>query len=396
MTVITCIEDLQRLYHRRVPRMFVDYVESGSWTEATLRTNSADLREIRFRQRVARDLSGRTLATRMLGEDVTMPVALAPVGMTGMQAADGEIKAARAARTFGVPYTLSTMSVCSVEDVAEHAHRGFWFQLYVMRDVDYTSRLIARVKAAGCRVLVVTLDLQVLGQRHADIRNGLTVPMRLTLPNCLNLATKIPWGMAMLGTRRRSFGNILGHVDGVNSTTSLMSWVKEQFEPRLDWGRVAEIRKEWGGPFVLKGILDVDDARRALDIGADGIIVSNHGGRQLDGTLSSIRSLPAIVDAVGMHTEVMLDSGIRSGQDVLKARALGATGVFIGRAYIYGLGARGEAGVVQSLEVIRDELDGTMALCGERDIADIGPHTVLVPAGFSDAWLCPKDRMTDG
>ncbi len=391
MAVIACIEDLQRLYHRRVPRMFVDYVESGSWTEETLRINCADLQAVRFRQRVARDLSGRSIAARMIGEDVAMPVALAPVGMTGMQAADGEIKAARAARAFGVPYTLSTMSICSVEDVAEQAYRGFWFQLYVMRDADYTRRLIARVKAAGCRVLVLTLDLQVLGQRHADIRNGLTVPMRLTVPNCLDLVGKIPWGLGMMGTPRRSFGNIIGHVEGVNSTSSLMTWVKEQFEPRLDWERVAEIRREWGGPFILKGIMDVEDARRALDIGVDGIIVSNHGGRQLDGTLSSIRSLPAIVDAVGDRTEVMLDSGIRSGQDVLKARALGATGVMIGRAYIYGLGARGQAGVTKALELIRDELDGTMALCGERTLADVGPHNILLPAGFTDAWQSPQD-----
>ncbi len=377
MHVITCLEDLRHVYHRRVPRMFVDYVESGSWTESTLRVNRDDFAAVRFRQRVARDLSNRTLASTMMGEDVAMPVGLAPVGMTGMQAADGEIRAARAARDFGVPFILSTMSICSVEDVAEHAYRGFWFQLYVMRDEDYVHRLIARVKKVGCRVLVLTLDLQVLGQRHADIRNGLTVPMRLTLPNCFNLAGKIPWGLGMLRTGRRSFGNIVGHVDAVQDTRSLMSWVGEQFEPRLDWERVSAIRREWDGPFVLKGILDVNDAVRARDIGADGIIVSNHGGRQLDGTVSSISALRAIVDAVGDRVEVMLDSGVRSGQDVMRARALGASGVFIGRAYIYGLGAAGGAGVRQVLEILHNELDLTMALCGEQHIRNVGQHNVV-------------------
>ena len=384
--VIACIADLQAIYHRRVPKMFVDYVESGSWTEDTLRSNVEDFHQIKLRQLVARDLSDRTCTTTMMGQDVAMPVALAPVGMTGMQNADGEIKAARAARAFGIPYTLSTMSVCSVEDVAEHAHHGFWFQLYVMKDRDYTSRLIARVRDAGCSVLVLTLDLQVIGQRHADIRNGLTVPMRPTIRNCLDLVSKVGWVRGMLGTRRRTFGNIVGHVDGIDSTISLMQWVSEQFDPRLDWERVAEIRREWGGPFVLKGIMDVEDAIRAHDVGADAIIVSNHGGRQLDGTISSIRALPRIVDAVGDRIELMVDSGIRSGQDVLKAMALGARGTFIGRAYIYGLGAQGEAGVSRTLEVIKGELDTSMALCGERDIKNVGRHNILLPDEFANTW----------
>lgn len=386
MTVVTCISDLQRIYHRRVPRMFVDYVESGSWTEETLRSNIEDFRQIKLRQIVARDLSDRSCVTRLVGQDVAMPVALAPVGMTGMQTADGEIKAARAARSFGVPYTLSTLSVCSVEDVAEHAHRGFWFQLYVMRDRDFTSRLLARVRAAGCSVLVLTLDLQVLGQRHADIRNGLTVPMRLTARNCLNLATKLNWGLGMLGTQRRTFGNVIGHVEGVDSNISLMKWVGEQFDLKLDWKRVAEIRREWDGPFVLKGVLDVEDARKAVDIGADALIISNHGGRQLDGTISSIRALPRIVDAVGNRIELLMDSGIRSGQDILKARALGASGTMIGRSYIYGLGAMGEAGVTRALEIMHAELDTSMALCGERDISEVGLHNLLLPEGFARKW----------
>ncbi|MCF1708808.1 alpha-hydroxy-acid oxidizing protein [Tabrizicola sp. J26] len=386
MTIITCIDDLKRLHRRRVPKMFWDYAESGSYTEQTFRENCSDFSKIRLRQRVAVDMSDRKLATEMIGQPVTMPVALAPVGSTGMQWADGEIKAARAAEKFGVPFTLSTMSICSIEDVAANTAKPFWFQLYVMRDEDFVDEMIERAKRARCSALVLTLDLQILGQRHKDIKNGLSAPPKLTLPNILNMMTKPRWCMGMLGTKRRSFGNIVGHVKNVGDLASLSSWTNEQFDPQLDWKKIARIRDQWGGKMILKGILDPDDARMAADFGADAIVVSNHGGRQLDGALSSIRMLPQIVRAVGDQVEIHVDGGIRSGQDVLKAIGMGAKSTFIGRSFIYGLGAMGEEGVTQALEVIRKEMDITMALCGERDIRNFGRHNLLVPADFEGVW----------
>lgn len=386
MPVITNIDDLFRIYRRRVPRMFYDYAESGSWTEQTFRANTSDFAEILLRQRVAVDLSSRTTASQMIGQDVTMPVALAPVGMTGMQCADGEIKAARAAEKFGVPFTLSTMSICSIEDVAEHTEKPFWFQLYVMKDEDYVRRLIQRAKDAKCSALVITLDLQILGQRHKDIKNGLSAPPKLTPRNIANMMTKWRWGAGMLGTKRRVFGNIVGHVKGLSGATELSKWTNEQFDPALDWSHIAKLMEQWDGKVILKGIIDAEDAKKAADLGADAIIVSNHGGRQLDGALSSIRALPEIMDAVGDRIEVHLDSGIRSGQDVLKALAMGATGTYIGRSFIYGLGAMGEAGVTRALEVIRNELDLSMAFCGHRDVKQVDRDILMVPKDFSDRY----------
>lgn len=387
MPVITCIEDLKALHQKRSPRMFWDYCESGSYTEQTFRENTTDFQQIRLRQRVARDLSERELNSEMLGQKVTIPVGLCPVGSLGMQAADGEIKAARAAARFGVPYTLSTLSICSIEDVHAACPEPFWFQLYVMRDEDFVDKLIERARNAGCSALVLTLDLQILGQRHKDLKNGLSAPPRLTLPNILNMMTKPRWSLGMLGTKRRSFRNIIGHVKGVEDLVGLNAWVNDQFELKLDWKMVRRIRDQWGGKLILKGILDAEDAQMAVDVGADAIQVSNHGGRQQDGALSAIRMLPSIVRAVGDQTEIWLDSGIRSGQDVLKALALGATGTMIGRAYVHGLGAMGEAGVTKALEVLRGELDIAMALCGERRVRDIGPQNVLVPRDFEGDWL---------
>lgn len=387
MPVITTIDDLKRLHKRRTPKMFYDYCESGSWTEQTFRENTSDFDKIRLRQRIAVDMTGRTTASQMIGQDVAMPVALAPVGLTGMQRADGEIKAARAAEKFGVPFTLSTMSICSIEDVAEHTTKPFWFQLYVMRDEDYVDAIIERAKVAKCSALVLTLDLQILGQRHKDLKNGLTAPPKLTPPVLLDLSTKWRWGLEMLQTKRRSFGNIVGHAKGVDNMNSLHSWTAEQFDPRLDWEKVRILKKKWGGKLILKGILDAEDAKMAAEVGADAIIVSNHGGRQLDGALSSIRMLPSIMRAVGDKVEVHLDSGIRSGQDVLKALALGAKGVMIGRAYIHGLGAMGEAGVTKALDVIHKELDTTMALCGKRDVNDLSRDVLLVPEDFEGRWV---------
>ncbi len=386
MPVITDIADLKRLHERRVPRMFYDYCESGSWTEQTFRENTSDFEQIRLRQRVAVDMAGRSTATQMIGQDVAMPVALAPVGLTGMQHADGEIKAARAAEGFGVPFTLSTMSINSIEDVAEATTKPFWFQLYTMRDMDYTRRLIERAKAAKCSALVITLDLQILGQRHKDLKNGLSAPPKLTPKTVANLMTKWAWGIEMLGAKRREFGNIVGHVDTITDTRSLGTWTAEQFDPSLDWGKVETLMNMWGGKVILKGILDAEDAKMAAKLGADAITVSNHGGRQLDGALSSIRVLPEIVEAVGGDIEVHLDSGIRSGQDVLKALALGAKGTMIGRAFVYGLGAMGQAGVTRALEVIHKELDTTMALCGEKSVENLGRHNLLVPADFTGTW----------
>ncbi len=379
MPVITTIEDLRVLAKKRVPRMFYDYADCGSYTESTYRANESDFQKILLRQRVAINMDKRSTASTMVGQKVAMPVALAPVGLTGMQHADGEILAARAAKAFGVPFTLSTMSICSIEDVAEGTGRHpFWFQVYVIRDRGFIERLIERARAANCSALMLTLDLQVLGQRHKDLKNGMSAPPKMTLPNILNMASKPGWGLGMLGTKRRAFGNIVGHVKGVEDMGSLSQWTASQFDPTLNWNDVEWIKKRWGGKLILKGIQDVEDARLAVNSGADALIVSNHGGRQLDGAESSIRALPAIVDAVGKDIEVHMDGGIRSGQDVLKARALGAHGTYIGRAYIYGLGAMGEVGVAKSLEIIRKELDITMALCGRTDIETID-KSILLP-----------------
>ena len=386
MTVITNIQDLKDIYHRRVPKMFYDYCESGSWTEQTFRENTSDFDQLRLRQRVAVDMTGRSTASEMIGQKVAMPVALAPVGMTGMQCADGEIKAARAAEKFGVPFTLSTMSICSIEDVAENTTAPFWFQLYTMRDTGYVSRLIQRAKDAKCSALVITLDLQILGQRHKDLKNGLSAPPKPTLKNMINLSTKWGWGLEMLKTKRRFFGNIVGHVDDVLDPASLMDWTAQQFDPTLDWEKIKQIKDEWGGKVILKGILDAEDAKMALNVGADAIIVSNHGGRQLDGALSSIKALPAILDAVGDKVEVHMDGGIRSGQDILKAVALGAKGTYIGRTFIYGLGAMGEAGVTKALEVLHKEMDISMALCGHRTMDEVSRDTLLIPKNFGGDW----------
>ena len=381
MPVITTIEDLRVLAQKRVPRMFYDYADSGSWTESTYRANESDFQKIKLRQRVAVNMENRSTASTMVGLPVAMPVAIAPTGLTGMQHADGEILAARAAHKFGVPFTLSTMSICSIEDVAQHAGEGFWFQLYVMKDTGFIERLIDRAKAANCGALVLTLDLQILGQRHKDLKNGLSAPPKLTLANLINIATKPRWAMGMLGTSRRQFGNIVGHVSGVADMSSLASWTASQFDPGLNWGDVEWIKKRWGGKLILKGIQEVDDARLAVPSGADALIVSNHGGRQLDGAQSSIEALPAIVDAVGQQIEVHMDGGIRSGQDVVKARALGAKGVYIGRSMLYGLGAMGEAGVTKALEIIHKELDLTMAFCGRTQM-DTVDKSILLPGTF--------------
>jgi len=386
MPVITTIQDLKDIYQRRVPRMFYDYCESGSWTEQTFRDNTSDFSKLRLRQRVAMDMANRTTATKMIGQNVSMPVALAPVGLTGMQCADGEIKAAKAAAAFGVPYTLSTMSICSIEDVAAATDAPFWFQLYTLTDEDYTDRLIQRVKDANCSALVITLDLQLLGQRHKDLKNGLSAPPKLTAKTILNLTTKWRWGLEMLSTKRRGFGNIVGHVSGISDNSSLSAWTSEQFDQSLDWNKVEILMKKWGGKVIVKGILDPEDAKIAAKLGVDAIIVSNHGGRQLDGALSSIRMLPKIVAAVDGKCEVWMDGGIRSGQDILKAKALGATGTMIGRSYIYGLGAMGQVGVTASLEVLHKELDTTMALCGHRDINDVNRDILYIPKDFEGQW----------
>jgi L-lactate dehydrogenase (cytochrome) len=378
MTVITCVEDLRRLAAKRVPRMFYDYADTGSWTESTYRANEADFRDIKFRQRVAMDVEKRSVAAKMIGIDVAMPVGLAPTGLTGMFHADGEILAAKAAEKFGVPFTLSTMSICSIEDVRSHTSRPFWFQLYVMRDREFIERLIDRAKAAKCSALMLTLDLQILAQRHKDLINGLSAPPKPTLSNIVNLCTKLPWCFEMLGTQRRQFGNIVGHVKGIEDMTSLSEWTSTQFDPTLDWDDVEWVKKRWGGKLVLKGIQDVEDARRAADSGADALIVSNHGGRQLDGAQSSIRALPPIASAVGSKIEVWMDGGVRTGQDVLKAVALGAKGVLIGRPFLYGLGAGGEAGVAQCLEILRKELDLTMAMCGCTNLGGVD-RSILLP-----------------
>src|SRR5215212_11439304 len=381
MAVITSIEDLRVLAQRRVPRMFYDYVDSGSWTESTYRANARDFERIKFRQRVAVNLENRTLKTTMAGQETTMPVALAPTGLTGMQRADGEILAVRAAEKFGVPFTLSTVSICSIEDVAEKTSKPFWFQLYVMKDRRFIESLISRAKAANCSALVLTLDLQIQGQRHKDLKNGLTAPPKLTVKNILNMMTKPQWCMGMLGTKRHAFGNIIGHVENVENMTSFSAWVAEQFDPALSWDDVGWVRRLWDGKLIIKGALDVEDARLAANSGADALIASNHGGWQLDGAPSSIAALPAIVEAVGDRIEVHMDGGVRSGQHVLKAVALGARGVYIGRAMLYGLGAMGQEGVERALEIIRNELDLSMAFCGRTNIRDVD-RGILLPGTY--------------
>ncbi len=380
MTTVTCIEDLRVLYEKRVPRMFYDYAESGSWTESTLRDNVDAFARIKLRQKVLVNIADRSLASTMVGQAVTMPVALAPTGLTGMQHADGEILAARAAEKFGVPFCLSTMSICAIEDVADQATQPFWFQLYVMRDRDYIARLIQRAKAAQCSALVLTLDLQIMGQRHKDIKNGLSAPPKMTLKNIANIATKPRWAMGMLRTRRHNFGNIVGHVSGVDNMGSLSQWTTSQFDPSLSWEDVAWVKEQWGGKLILKGVMDPEDAYMAVKSGADALIVSNHGGRQLDGAPAALDALPGIVAAVGDDIEIWMDGGIRSGQDVFKAIALGAKGTLIGRAFLYGLGAMGEAGVTHCLQIIEKELDLTMAFSGLSDINDVDEKVIWAPS----------------
>ena len=384
MPVITTIEDLRVLAKKRVPRMFYDYADSGSWTEGTYRANEADFQKIKLRQRVAVNMENRSTATTMVGVPAKMPVAIAPVGLTGMQSADGEIKAARAAEKFGIPFILSTMSICSIEDIAANTRAPFMFQLYMMRDRQAMVNMIERVRKAGCSALVLTLDLQVIGQRHKDLKNGLTAPPRPTIANIINLMTKPRWCLGMAGTRRHTFGNLVGHVKEVSDMNSLAAWTNEQFDPRLSWADIAWVKEQWGGKLILKGIQDVEDARLAVASGADAIVVSNHGGRQLDGAQSSIEALPAIVAAVGSDIEVWMDGGIRSGQDVLKAWALGARGTLIGRAMVYGLGAMGEAGVTKALQIIHKELDITMAFCGHTNIQNVD-RSILLPGTFPTA-----------
>ena len=386
MTVITNIADLERIYKKRVPKMFHDYAVSGSWDEQTLSDNSTDFKKIRLRQRVAVDMTDRKTNSEMINEPVTIPVALAPVGLTGMQRADGEIKAAKAAEKFGVPFTLSTMSICSIEDVAQNTEKPFWFQLYTMKDIGFVNSLIDRAKAAKCSALVITLDLQILGQRHRDLKNGLSAPPKPTFKNIIDLSTKWSWGLEMLQTKRRSFGNIVGHVSGVNDTSSLSEWTHTQFDPALDWDKISKIKEYWGGKVILKGILDKEDAKMALQVGADAMIVSNHGGRQLDGAISSIEALPSILEAVEDKIEVHLDGGVRSGQEILKALAMGAKGTYIGRPYIYGLGAYGERGVGLALKLIKNELDISMALCGYKNIKDVDRSAILLPKDFGNRW----------
>ena len=383
MSEITCIDDFKPIFRRRVPKMFYDYAESGSWTEQTFRENSSDFSQLYLRQRVAVDMSNRSLASTMVGQDVAMPVALAPVGLLGMQHADGEIKAAQAAEQFNVPFTLSTMSINSIEEVADATKRPFWFQLYTMKDQGFLNELIQRAEAANCSALVITLDLQIAGQRHKDIKNGLSAPPKLTAATLANLMTKWRWGLGMLNAKRHNLGNIVGHAISATDPAQITAWIGEQFDTTLSWDKVAELKAQWGGKVILKGILDAEDAKMAVKVGADAIVVSNHGGRQLDGAPSSIRSLSAILDAVGNDIEVHIDSGIRSGQDVLKALAMGATGTYIGRAYAYGLGAMGHAGVTKALEIIHNELDISMAFCGHRDIRKVNKDILITPADFN-------------
>ena len=383
---ITEIADLKRRYRQRTPKMFYEYAETGSWSQQTFRENTSAFEELYLRQRIAVDMAGRSTATQLIGQDVAMPAVLAPIGMLGMMNADGEIKAARAAEGFGIPFTLSTMSICSIEDVAAHTTSPFWFQVYTLKDDDFMKRLFERAHKANCSAIVITVDLQVLGQRHRDIKNGLSAPPKLTLKSMINLATKVPWGLEMLRTSRRGFGNIVGHAEGVSDPRSLTSWIGEAFDPSLNWDRIAQFKEWWGGKVILKGIMEPEDARIALEVGADAIVVSNHGGRQLDGALPSIRALQPIVEAVGDKVEIHMDSGIRSGQDMLKAIAMGAKGVWLGRSYVYGLGSGGQAGVTKALEIIHKELDTSMAFCGHRKINDVNRDIHHVPNGFSGNW----------
>ncbi len=376
MANILEIADLKRIAKRKVPKLFFDYADSGSWTEGTYRANESDFHKLMLRQKIAVDMTNRSLKSSMIGQDVEMPFAMAPTGLTGMQCADGEIKAAKACEAAGIPFTLSTMSICSIEDIAEHTTKPFWFQLYVMKDRDFIARLIARAKAVGCSALVLTFDLQILGQRHKDLRNGLSAPPKLTPKHIWQMAQCPQWCLGMAGTKRHEFGNIVGHVSGVDDMSSLGMWTAQQFDPQLSWDDIQWIKELWGGPLILKGILDPEDALKAAESGADALIVSNHGGRQLDGARSSIAALAEIVDLVGDKIEVHMDGGIRSGQDVLKALCLGAKGVYLGRPFLYGLGADGQAGVTKAIEIIRNELDVTMALCGERNVTDLGRHNI--------------------
>lgn len=372
MDRITCIEDLREVHRRRVPKAFFDYVDCGSYSQQTYRANRDDLQAIKFRQRILVDISRRDLATNILGENASLPLILAPVGSTGMQYGDGEIHACRAAQAAGIPYTLSTMSINSIEDVAESVDKPFWFQLYVMKDRGFVRELIQRAVAAKCSALVLTVDLQVLGQRHQDIKNGLSVPPQLfSLFNLLDFMRKPSWLIGTLRAKRRNFGNIAGHVKNVDDLGSVAGWVAGQFDPALNWKDVEWIRGIWPGKLILKGILDIEDAKKAAKTGAQALVVSNHGGRQLDSAQSSIEILPRIVDAVGSKVEIMFDGGIRSGQDVMRALALGARSCMIGRAYVYGLGAFGGPGVTKALDIIAKELSVTMGLCGVNTIADI-------------------------
>jgi L-lactate dehydrogenase (cytochrome) len=377
---ITCIEDLRALARRRVPKAFFDYADGGSYTESTLRANRADLEAIRLRQRVMVDVSKRSLETSILGETAAAPIILAPVGLTGMQHGDGEILAAQAAEAAGIPYTLSTMSICSIEDVAAATAKPFWFQLYVIRDRGFTKDILARAQAAKCSALVLTVDLQVLGQRHRDLKNGMTVPPEIRLDNIIDMAMKPAWALSILRGKRRTFGNLAGHVKGMDDVTSLAEWTNSQFDPALNWNDVAWIKSHWPGKLIIKGILDVEDARIAVGLGADALVVSNHGGRQLDGALSSIGALPKVADAVGSQIEIMMDGGIRTGADIMRALALGARSCMIGRAYAWGLGAGGKAGVARTIDILKKELDITMALTGVSRTADIGPQVLVDPA----------------
>jgi L-lactate dehydrogenase (cytochrome) len=377
LKLVTCIDDLRELARRRVPRAFFDYADSGSYSEGTLRANRADIEKITLRQRVLVDVSARNQETTILGEKVSMPLALAPVGLSGMQHGDGEILAAQAAEDAGIPYTLSTMSICSIEDVAAATRKPFWFQLYVIKDRGFSRDLLERAQTAGCNTLVLTVDLQVLGQRHRDIKNGMTVPPELRLKNIIDIATKPAWAMSVLRGKSKTFGNLAGHVKGMDDVNSLAQWTNSQFDPALNWKDVAWIKSIWPGKLIIKGILDVEDARTCVELGADALVVSNHGGRQLDGAQSSISALPRIADAVGSDIEVMFDGGIRTGADIMRALALGARSCLIGRAYAWGLGAGGKAGVAKAIEILKKELDVTMALTGMNSISEIGPHVLV-------------------
>jgi L-lactate dehydrogenase (cytochrome) len=376
MKQMTCIEDLRQAAHRKVPRAFIDYAEAGSYSEQTLAANRSDLERIKLRQRILFDVSKRSTQTTILGKPAALPLALAPIGLCGMQHGDGEILACRAAQAAGIPFTLSTMSICSIEDVAAAVDKPFWFQLYVMKDRGFIRALIERAAAAKCSALVLTVDLQVIGQRHNDIRNGMTVPPEIRLKNVIDIATKPAWALSVLRGKRKTFGNIAGHYPGMESVTVLSKWISEQFDATLSWKDVEWIRSIWPGKLILKGILDVEDARIAARTGAAAIVVSNHGGRQLDGAQSSITALPSIVDAVGLELEIMFDGGVRSGQDIARALALGARSCMSGRAYIYGLGAGGQAGVARAIEIMRNELDTTMALMGISSVGEIDGRVI--------------------